>query len=122
MLQRQQQQLQDCSAQQCLHAGQCADGSSSCWSADEHALFVWLRTQAAGTSPGQQQQAVRVSSSRSSIAHAHRTNSSTGSRSSIRSQGLFKAAPCSTKSAVLDYVGLRMPGKTRQQLEAHEAW
>lgn len=124
LLQRHRQQLQAVSAQQQLHAAQC--GGS--WSGDEHALFVWLRQQAlqglTSTSAGAAAAAAagpalkRTGSQRSSMAGsaAQSPCSSRGGMAAGRqSQGCRRAT-------VLEYVGLRMPGKSKQQLEAHEAW
>jgi hypothetical protein len=121
--QQHQQQLQEASAQQRLHVGRCL-GS---WSGDDHALFVWLRSQAVAASSVSAHTAVRgggTSSTRGLTAgfrqHAGTApsySSSSGDSSSARG----RTGGCST-AAVLDFVVLRMPGKTKQQVEDHEAW
>jgi len=132
LLQQHQQQLQASSAQQRMHAARCCS-----WTGDEHTLFVWLRAQAlqdasaacptvktisragCGGRPAGSLRAHastgRGGSSGSSSSNAVSGSGAAGGAGNSRSSG------CS-RSSVLQYVGLRMPGKTRQELERHEDW
>jgi hypothetical protein len=118
--QQHQQQLQEVSAQQRQHVGQCL-GS---WSGDDHALFVWLRGQAVQAAATPTHTAVRgggTSSTRGLTAGFRQHASTATSYSRSSSSARCGTGGCSS-AAVMDYVALRMPGKTRQQLDDHEAW
>lgn len=110
-----QQQLQNISAQLRQHATRCSG-----WSADDHALFVWLRAQALQQSAASAGGAVHSTSASSSCIISSRKCGGGRSGSSSSSGGSGSAAGKS--AALVSYLAVRMPGKTKQQLEAHEAW
>jgi hypothetical protein len=134
--QQHQQQLQEVSSQQRLHTGQCTG-----WTPDQHALFVWFRTQAlqgltgnsaaaaaaaavsaAGSSttpPGGISRGVTHAGSSSAKGAAGFRASSSSSSSRV---GASRGVNGCTKGSVVEYLAVRMPGKSRQQLEAHDTW
>lgn len=128
LLQQHQQQLQESSAQQRMHAAQCCN-----WTGDQHALFVWLRAQAlqgASAAVPPVKTTTRAGSRAGGggrPAGSLRAHASTGrgsSSSTTSSSGAAAGARSSgcSRASVLQYVGLRMPGKTWQELERHEDW
>jgi hypothetical protein len=124
LLQQTQQQLQAVSAQQQLHTAQCGS-----WSGDEHALFVWLRGQALQGLTGMPITAAAVGAGGGSRASTQvfraqgSSSTSAGGIGSVNSRGAAgRGGKGCSKTSVLEYVSLRMPGKSKQQLDVHEAW
>jgi hypothetical protein len=130
-LQQHRQQLQDNSAQQGMHAGQCRN-----WTPDQHALFTFFRAQAM-QGLTRSDTATQAAAAASSVAGCGMSGGrSRGAGGSGRLYVAFKASSSSSssssstgrgpqgcsKASVLDFLAVRMPGKTKQQLAEHDAW
>lgn len=123
LLRQHRQQLQDTSAQQRLHAGQCRS-----WTPDQHALFTFFRAQAlqglTRIDAAPHAAAAAASSAAGCGMSGGRSRGAAGCRSHVGSKGSSssRGAQGCSKASVVDFVAVRMPGKTKQQLAEHEKW
>lgn len=124
LLQQYRQQLQDTLAQQRLHAGQCRS-----WTPDQHALFTFFRAQALqgltrSDSAPHTAAAAAASSAAGCGMSRGRSRGATGCRSHVGFKGSSssRGSQGCSKAYVVDYLAVRMPGKTKQQLAEHETW